>query len=523
MSRMMIGLTSSPSRSDQRHQRKKKLSDLKLETKSGEATKKKNSESTLNSQSPILFESLLLRGRTDTFSSPQNKKDRRLIPPCRNVAVNNQKIQGIQSMWEKRANRWSVSKQYILDQEDIVYYNMISPPLMETLNPSYTGEFALALTRNLQLEKSTVCVTNQPKEDGGQPFARSFWSLLNDLGPKYFYFSQICTCHSLWNTFANGKMWKCIKLDLLPRAFRKNTQQTRPPLRVHTKHFEVHRPFGFSLDPLESDAILKTVTLDDVGCDDEGQEDTLVCMQEVFLFLFFNQFLLTPRFLRCAWRPLYGEISLMTEQYDGDLTVFPRTMLRYLPKQEILADMSQEILFLVRSLSLLGWLCFDLKPQNMVFRWHTPGKNSTSQRNRLSVKLIDFDARYYASAHLPFSVLFWCNLYALCLNFEGVHRWKSRHCGNFWWWEEGVATLLLKVLKPDLSVGLRTCSILWTHLAVVEQKNPNQFIDPFYVTWYYCKKEKHIFSSREELYVQITAFIYSQWTAIADTYLNTIN
>lgn len=472
-------------------------------------------------QAPMVCESLVQNEHINADLLGQNEKGRRLTSARRNLAAKGTKTEGTHTLWEERMNRWSLPRQWILDQEDIVFYKMISPPLMETLSSCYTGEFAVALARYVQDETSTSCVASMSEEQSDRLFARPVWSFLNDLGPQPFRFSKMHACHLLWNHFVKAKSWKCVQLDFLPWAFRKNAQQNAPPLKVHTKHFKLHTPFGFSLQPSKSEAALKSITLDDLAFEEEGVQDTLVCLQEVFLFLFFNQFLLTPRFLQCAWRPLYGEIALVTEKYDGDLTVISRTMLRHLPKSQLLAEISQEILFLVRGISLLGWFCFDLKPQNMVFRWCRRGGGAASGRSKLSIKLIDFDARYYTNAQLPFSVLFWCNLYALCLNFEGTHRWKNRLCGNFWWWEEGTASLLLQVLKADLSVGLRTCSIMWSHLAMIEQNNPNQFIDPFYVTWYYCKKQKHTFSSQQELHVQITAFLYSQWTALANLYLNT--
>lgn len=525
MSRL-TGLTSSPARSQKQHTKQKIVfSKLKVDEKCHQTVVTRKSQFKLCSQPPVILHALQdLEYTNDNPSGTEIKRKKGLIPPPRNITVdNNTKIEEIQCLWEERANRWSVSKQWILDQEDIVYYKMISPPLMESLTSCYAGEFAIATTRALHDDNVVLCLETMSQEEGNQIFERSFWSFLNDVGPKPFYFSQIHTCHKLWNTYVDGNIWKTLKLDLLPWAYKESCKKNMPSYKAHTKHFEVHIPFGFSLDPAKSEDTLKTVTLDDVGFDEEGLEDTLVCMQEVFLYLFFNQFLLTPRFLRCAWRPLYGEIALITEKYEGDLTMLPRTVLRHSSKQELLAELSQEILFLVRSISLLGWFCFDLKPQNMVFKWSTPSTlahSSASRESKLSIKMIDFDARYYASAQLPFSVLFWCNLYALCLNFEGIHRWKSKQCGTFWWWEEGTANLLLKVLNTDLSVGLRTCSILWTHLAVVEQNNPNQFIDPFYVTWFYCKKHKHTFKSRQELYVQITAFIYNQWTVLAGNYIN---
>lgn len=82
-----------------------------------------------------------------------------------------------------------------------------------------------------------------------------------------------------------------------------------------------------------------------------------------------------------------------------------------------------------------------------------------------------------------------------------------------------MAEWLLRLLRTDASHGLRMCSSLWIHLAAIEETNPNQFIDPFYVSWYYCKKKKYRTTSRQNLDVEITAFVYGQWTSLVEKYL----
>lgn len=293
--------------------------------------------------------------KNKTSEKRKNKKDKLFIPSRKTSGKE------AEALWEERASRWSVGRQRILDQEDIVYYQMISPPCMERLSSCYGGQFAVPITRSLLGAEQKLTPRQNPNQNVKYILKHSFWSFIKDLGPKPFDFPKINICHSLWNNFVDGSIWKILKLDLVPWKNQKSDRPSVPPSQLHTKHFDLHIPFGFSLEPSESKALLKTVSPEDIGLEEEGIEETLVCMREIFLYLFFNQFLLTPRFLRCAWRPLYGEIAFITEKYEGDLTTLPRTMLRHLPKQELIANLSQEILFLVRSISLLGWFCFDLK------------------------------------------------------------------------------------------------------------------------------------------------------------------
>lgn len=338
-----------------------------------------------------------------------------------------------------------------------------------------------------------------------------FYLILSSAKPEELRFSKKKTCHLLWSQYLTKVEFFDNKVDYGLYATK---TFTIPRQHTHLKSFPVHRPFTI-IDALKyDDMAIKNLRMRDLGLDLESFKDLYFCINEIFLFMFFNQFKLTPKFLDVRWQPHNGSFILETESFEDDLTELPYEIMSNTSKMTICYNLAQEIMYLLRTFSLLGWFCFDFKPQNIVYK-QAP---TLTGEQYLKLRMVDFDARYYGTNLYPFPVIFWCNLFALVLNFESIHCWKNLINGEFWWWHQGLATFLVNILHLDVDLGLPQCIRIWTYLAKNEPKDEEGFVDPFYVSWFYREKRKHPFIREKELEVEIAKFIRKGWQNLYHKY-----